>query len=216
MYKACIFDLDGTLLDTVESIAYSANRALKKCGFSEHPIEEYKMFAGDGQLELIRRCVKASGGNNATDVDNVMKEYIKLFKNDCLYHVKPYEGITELLRELKNHDIKVNVLSNKAHINVIYIIDEIFGKDSFDIVMGQQESIERKPSPEGALIIAERLNVKPEECIYIGDTNTDMKTGKSAGMYTIGVTWGFRDYEELREQQPDGIIDKPEEILSIL
>lgn len=214
--KACIFDLDGTTLDTVESIATTANQALQKFGFVPHPQEQYKIFAGDGQIELIKRALKAAGDEKLASFDAVMQEYIQLFKTGCMYHVKPYDGIRELLKALKKQGILIAILSNKAHQNTCAAVEELFGKGYFDYILGQKPEYERKPSAEGVQIILEELGVEADDCLYIGDTSTDMQTGKNASMYTVGVTWGFRDETELITHGADAIIHTPMELLDIL
>ncbi len=216
MFKCCIFDLDGTLLDTVASLAHSANRAMEKFGLPPQPVERYKYFAGDGQIELIKRCVIASGDTYLTNFYKVLHEYIKLFEKDCIYEVKPYDGITELTCWLKANNIKIAVLTNKQHDNALYVLNSVFGENYFDFILGQDDTHEKKPSRTGVDIILRKMNVKEDECIYIGDTNTDMKTGKNAGLFTVGVTWGFRDYEELKKGEPQAIIDSPLQLRDII
>ncbi|MFA9377382.1 MAG: HAD family hydrolase [Lachnotalea sp.] len=215
MYKACIFDLDGTLTDSVESIAYSANRALQECGFRPNPIESYKLFAGDGAAMMLERSLIAAGDTNLKYLEQVKLKYKEFFIKDCLYQVKPYDGIVTLLKELKEKNFKIAVLSNKPHDRAVDVVQTIFGADYFDIILGQTKHIKRKPSPDGALIIADELGLLTSECIYIGDTDTDMITGKSANMFTVGVTWGFRDRHELKENNADYIIDSPLQLLEI-
>lgn len=216
MYKACIFDLDGTLLDTVESIAYSANRALEAYGFTPHPVENYKRYAGDGQVEMLRRSLIDAGDTSFIYIDQVLKSYIELFQKDCTYQVVPYPGIKDVLQELKKRNIRLAVLSNKEHGNVTDVLNTIFGIGYFDAILGQKPTHRKKPSTDGVKILLNELGVKEYECLYIGDTITDMMTGKGVGIYTVGVTWGFRDRDELLKGKADCIIDKPEEILSIL
>lgn len=215
MFKACIFDLDGTLTDSVESIAYSANRAIAAFGFTPNPVEAYKHFAGDGADIMLERSLVAAGDVNLEYFEPVKQKYKELFQKDCMYQVKPYEGIVELLKILKEKNIKIAVLSNKPHNRAVDVVEALFGKDYFDIIMGQSKHIKRKPSPDGALIIADELGLLTSECIYIGDTNTDMITGKSANMFTVGVTWGFRERQELEENNADYIIDSPLQLLEI-
>lgn len=215
MFKACIFDLDGTLADSVESIAFSANRALQEYGFKPNPVESYKQFAGDGADEMLRRSLLAAGDNKLEYFEQVKLKYRELFAKDCMYQVKPYDGILELLKELKDKNIKIAVLSNKPHDRAVDVVEAVFGRDYFDIIIGQSKHINIKPSPDGALIIADELGLLTNECIYIGDTNTDMITGKSANMFTVGVTWGFREREELEENNADYIIDTPLQLLEI-
>lgn len=216
MYRGCIFDLDGTLLDTVASIAHSANEAMACFGWRSNPVENYKGYAGDGQIEMLRRSLYDAGDIQGKDLDKVLTEYTQRFEKGCLYKVVPYPGILELLEELKKRKIKIGVLSNKEHHNVIYMIETIFGKNYFDMVLGQKPSHEKKPSPQGVRLLLKGFGITSEECLYIGDTNTDMKTGKGAGLYTIGVTWGFREEEELRREKADAIISHPMEIVKFL
>lgn len=215
MFKACIFDLDGTLTDSVESIAYSANRALEAYGFKPNPVEEYKLYAGDGADKMLERSLIAAGDTDLVYIEQVKEKYKELFEKDCTYKVTPYEGIVELLQILKDKNIKLAVLSNKPHNRAVDVVETVFGKDYFDIIMGQSKHIKRKPSPDGALIIADELGLLTSECIYIGDTNTDMITGKAANMFTVGVTWGFRDRQELEDNNADYIIDNPLQLLEI-
>lgn len=216
MIKACIFDCDGTLLDTLVSIAYNANLALKDYGFLEIPTEEYKKMVGDGAQELIRRCLKRCGDAQGEHFNEVYKRYQEYFKEGCMYQVKPYDGIEGVLEGLKERGIKTAVLSNKPHEQTLDVITETFRKDVFDMVLGYKPEIARKPAPDGAWKIMDKLNVKKEECLYIGDTNTDMQTGNAAGMHTIGVLWGFRDLKELEENHAEYIIGHPREILDIV
>ena len=216
MYKVGIFDLDGTLADTVESMAYAANRALRRLGLPEQPTEQFKTFAGDGAKELIRRCLRASGDEKCSRFEEMQRLYRAYFGENCMYHVHPYAGIRPLLETMKRQGMKLAVLSNKPHAQAVDVVEKIFGKGCFDYVQGQTEGIPRKPNPVGALHIAEYFGVKRSECLYIGDTNTDMQTGKGAGMFTVGVLWGFRTREELEKNDADWIARHPSEIESLL
>ncbi len=216
MYKVCIFDLDGTIADTVESIAYIGNQVLQEFGLLALPVENYNFYAGDGADELVRRMLEATPNGNKVDYDQVRKVYRQRFAQNPFYHVKPFAGIIEMLEALKKEGIKIAVLSNKPHEAAIDVVAKIFGDKMFHKVQGQTERIPRKPSPVGALALATAFGVEPEECLYCGDTDTDMDTGKAAGMYTIGVTWGFRPRQELLEHHADQIVDTPEEILKIV
>lgn len=216
MYKAFIFDLDGTLADTVESIAYSANMAIEKVGLKGNPIEEYKTFAGDGAAEMLRRSLKAAGDKELKYFSQVEEYYKDIFSKHCMYKVIPYSGIVETLEKLKKAGMKIAVLSNKPHNRTVDVVEGLFGKDYFDFIQGQKPEIERKPSPLGAEKIRDFFGIKSSECVYVGDTDTDMLTGKRANMLTVGVTWGFRDRQELEEYGADRIIDSPKELLELL
>lgn len=214
-FKACVFDLDGTLCDSVESIAVCANRALRDFGRKEATIPEYKVFVGDGVDMLIRRMLRFGGDEECAYFERVKTRYMEYFKEGCLYHVKPYPGMVETLQELKKEGAKLAVLSNKPNQNTKAVIQKVFGEGIFDLVQGQSDAFPRKPDPAAALYLAEQFGVKPEECMYMGDTSTDMKTGTAAGMYTVGVLWGFRTEQELRENGSDAIVGQAEEIVEI-
>lgn len=214
MYQACIFDLDGTLADTVESIANVANQILEKFGLPTQPVNDYKYHAGDGGDVLMERCMRAAGGD-FTHLAEGQKLYREIFAKNPLYKVTVFDGMRETLTELKRRGVRLAVLSNKPHEATYLAVTGLFGDDVFDVIQGLEPGMKRKPAPDGAWKIAEALSVKPEECMYVGDTNTDMQTGKAAGMYTIGVLWGFRDRQELEENHADRIISYPEELLTI-
>lgn len=215
-YEMCIFDLDGTTTDSVGAIAHTANMVLELHGFAAHPVEAYKKFAGDGQFELIKRALTAAGDKNLEEYDAVMADYIKYFKTGCTYNVVPYDGIAELLNSLKSMGIKLATLSNKRHENVISVVETVFGGRIFDEVMGHTDLCPKKPAPDGVIKIIKKYDISPDKCLYIGDTGTDMLTGKNAGVDTVGVTWGFRDRQELVETGAVYIVDSPKEILEII
>ena len=216
MIKAAIFDLDGTLGDTVESITYSANRALQDIGYPPFPVERYKYYAGDGVDELIRRCLRDAGDVECSKFEKLRSIYRDYFSRDCMYHVKPFDGICDMLLELKKRGIRIAVLSNKPHAQSVDVVESLFGKGYFDWIQGQTEKIRRKPAPDGALAIAEKLGVQTEECLYVGDTNTDMQTGNAAHMHPVGVLWGFRERKEIEENGSEFVIEVPSELISVL
>lgn len=216
MIKVCIFDLDGTLADTVESIAYSANRALQKMGLSAFETSRFCYFAGDGSAELIRRCLRENGDIECSRFEEMSSIYGAFFEKDCMYHVEPYPGILDLLKTLKHSNIKISVLSNKPHKQAIDVVETLFGEGYFDYIQGQQEGMKRKPDPDGAIAITKHFQVEPYECLYIGDTSTDMQTGIGAGMFTVGVLWGFRPRQELEENHASEVIGEPMEIMDII
>lgn len=216
MIKAVIFDLDGTLGDTVESIAYSANCALAELGYPSLSVEKFRYFAGDGVDELVRRCLRELGDVRYVQFEKLRYSYKKYFSENCMYHVKPCEGICGMLEELKNRGIRIAVLSNKPHEQSVRVVEDLFGRGYFDCIQGQTEKLRRKPAPDGAFAIAEAFGVRTEECLYVGDTNTDMQTGNAAHMRPVGVLWGFRDRKELEENGSEFVIEKPEELLWVL
>lgn len=211
--KLVIFDLDGTLSDSIHSIKYCTDRALEPLGMGPFSEEDYKYFVGDGAANLIKRALTASGDVENVHFEETFARYKELFAVDCMYEVKPYDGILELLEALKKRGVKLAVLSNKPHAETIRVIEYLFGKDVFDVLHGQIEGVPIKPDPTGAFRIMEQMRVTAEEVLYLGDTATDMKTGKGAGLFTIGALWGFRKREELEESHADAIIGHPMELL---
>ena len=216
MYKVCIFDLDGTLTDTVESLTYSVNATLSELGLSQITEEQCKAFVGSGARKLIERSLKAAGDPELLHVEKAMEVYGRVFKENCTYHVAPYEGIVEMLDVLKVLGVRLAVLSNKPHLQTKDVVATFFGADIFTCVQGQQEGIPRKPDPAAVFMIAKELNVATEECRYIGDSDVDMQTGINAGVRTIGVTWGFRTREELSAYSPWRLADKTEDIMKAI
>lgn len=215
MWKACIFDLDGTLADTLESIAGIANRVLACYGLDPQLVEAFKRFAGDGGRKLMERCLRASGGS-LDCLDEAEQLYRDFFAENPLDQVKPYSGIPETLRTLKRRGLRLAVCSNKPHEAAVQVVEGLFGPDLFDFVQGQMPELPRKPAPDGPLLLARRMGAKPAECLYVGDTNTDMDTGRAAGMYTVGVLWGFRNRAELEAHEARRVICRPEELLALL
>jgi len=213
MIKAVYLDLDGTTVSTIPSLAYSGNRALESVGLKGRPEEEYKYFAGDGARNIIKRALKAAGDTELTKFDAAFAAYSEIFKDGCLYHVSAYDGMKEFLDTVKAKGIKIAVISNKQHPMTKRVIETVYGQGYFDAILGQMDSIAKKPDPEGCHILNEHFGIAPADVMYVGDTNTDMMTGKNARAFTVGVTWGFRPREELEECRPDAIVDAPLEML---
>lgn len=216
MKKAVIFDLDGTLSDSIASIKYCGDKALEAFGFGPFTEQQYKYFVGDGAANLIRRALAAGGDTELVHFQEVFALYREIFRENCMYQVKPYEGIPELIEGLKEKGIKIAVLSNKPHVETVNVIETLFGEGCFDSIQGQKENVAIKPSPEGVFQIMKMLELTAQEILYLGDTATDMKTGKSAGVYTVGALWGFRDRAELEEGGADVIIEHPLQVLKLL
>lgn len=218
MYKCCIFDLDGTLLDTIYALQMSVNKTLERYGLGAVSVEDTKRYVGDGYKKLVERALAACGDEKLVHYEEALADYVKIFSECCLYRVEPYEGITELLEFLKSQDIKIAVLSNKSHDRTVDNVNGVFGPEYFHLVSGERESegIRRKPAPDGLLMCAGELGVEIRDCLYLGDTNTDMETGLAAGADTVGVTWGFRDRAELEVYHPAYIVNHPAEIIQIV
>ena len=214
--KACIFDLDGTLTYTLESMTYSVNLTLKEMGLSQITKDQCRMFVGNGARVLIEESLKVSGDPKASRIEEGMKIYGRIFDQNCTYHVTPYEGIPEMLKALKDRGIHLAVLSNKPDRQTVKVVKEIFGDNIFDYAQGQKDGIRRKPAPDGVWYLMEQMQVSKEECLYIGDSEVDAATGKNAGLKTIGVLWGFRDRKTLETAGADHLIERPEELLQFV
>lgn len=214
--KDCIFDLDGTLTNTLESMTYSVNLTLKEMGLSQITKDQCRMFVGNGARVLIEESLKVSGDPKASRIEEGMKIYGRIFDQNCTYHVTPYEGIPEMLKALKDRGIHLAVLSNKPDRQTVKVVKEIFGDNIFDYAQGQKDGIRRKPAPDGVWYLMEQMQVSKEECLYIGDSEVDAATGKNAGLKTIGVLWGFRDRKTLETAGADHLIERPEELLQFV
>ena len=215
MVKLCIFDMDGTTVNTINSIAYFANNALNKYGLSSIDTEKYKIIVGNGAKVLVERMIELTGGTKE-QFEKVLVEYNTTYDNDFMYLTEAYEGIIVMLKTLKEMGVESIILSNKPHQTALKVSNELFGDDLIKRCFGGREGIPLKPDPQAVYEILELEGVKKEECIYIGDTSTDMKTGKGAGLYTVGVLWGFRGREELESSGADVIISNPRELIDIV
>lgn len=215
MIKMCIFDLDGTLADTLASIAHAVNRGLEYFGYGARPVEEYKYYAGDGLDMALKRALYRAGDTEGRCLTEGAPLVRRWLAQEPLYRVEPYPGIREVLDRMKARSMKVAVLSNKPHREAVQVVEALFGRGYFDRIQGQEEGLPRKPDPTGALQTARELKTAPESCLYVGDTDTDMLTGNRAGMYTVGVAWGFRGVQELEESGARRIVYEPGELLSL-
>lgn len=212
MKKLCIFDLDGTLLNTLDSIAYYVNDTMKHFGLPVIETEKIRTFVGNGAKNLISRSLRYNGSE--LDAEKVLSVYIEKYNSDALYLVKPYEGIPELLSKLHENGVTLAVLSNKPHSSTSIMIDEIFGKDLFSVVRGPYNNEKIKPDPAVANEIAKGF--ERENCFFIGDSDVDIETGKNALMHTVGVTWGFRDRDVLQNAGAEKIVSKAADIADIV
>lgn len=215
-YQCFIFDLDGTLVNSIWALTKSVNDTMKAFGIAPIDTEQCKRFVGEGYKKLVERALIHGGDKTLSHYEEALIRYQQVFKDCCLYRVKPYGGIPELLAQLKERGIRLAVLSNKPHPRALDNVNAIFGEGFFDLVNGQREEIPRKPDPAGALLTARALGVKPESCLYIGDSPTDIKTGRAAGMDTAAVLWGFRSEQELRACAPTYVAARPMELLSLV
>ncbi|RXJ94068.1 HAD family hydrolase [Arcobacter sp. AHV-9/2010] len=212
MKKTLIFDLDGTLLDSIYDIALCMNEVLTSLKLDTYKIDEYKYFVGSGMDVLIDNALKSS----IELKDEATKRFKELYEFNLHKNTNPYEGIYELLDELVRLDCNLAVLSNKPDFMTKEYVKTIFKDYPFLEVHGQKEHLAKKPDPIQALNIASKLKINPSEIFFVGDTKVDMQTAKSANMKAIGVLWGFRDEKELKEHGADYIVKEPLEIINII
>lgn len=216
MIKLCIFDLDGTVLDTVQSIAHFGNTALTMNGIEPINAEEYKYLAGKGVANLIRGMLNFRNCYTDALYQKVFRDYNAAYDANVTYKTTVFEGLKEVLDSIKAWGIRMAVVSNKPDFATRTVVNAIYGEGYFDFVTGQVPGGPLKPDPTTVLAVMDQFGAAREECLYIGDTSTDMQTGKNAGMYTIGVLWGFRGREELLENGADLLIEKPCELYNYL
>ncbi len=214
-YKGIIFDLDGTLVDSLEDLANAGNSVLEKNGLKIHPVEKYRYFVGDGLRTLIERIAPQFQDDNQK-VAELMLEFEQIYTSSWKEKSRLYAGIPELIRILKEGGVQLAVFSNKLHSFTQLIIDEFFDETVFAAIRGQQEGVAKKPDPKGVFLICKSLGLAVDEMVFVGDSATDMRTAKNAGMKSIGVEWGFRDRQELQENGADWIVGQPKEISEIV
>ena len=210
MYKAVIFDLDGTLLNTLEDLANACNYALVECGLPTYQVEKYKKFVGDGRYKLIERIIPEA--KKTPELFNkVLSLYDEYYEKHMMDVTKPYAGIIELLDDLNEKGLKLAVVSNKPHEFTTKVVKTIF-EDRLQLVFGQRVNFPTKPDPATVFEVFKNFKVTPEECIYVGDSNVDIMTAKNAGIKSIGVAWGFRGKEELEAEGADFIVSTAQEL----
>ncbi len=214
--KACIFDLDGTLTSTLDSIHYSVNETLREMDLPDITKEECRQFVGDGARCLMERTLCRIGEENVCRIDEAMEVYGRIFDENCTYLVEPYDGIVDMLQKLKERNIQLAVLSNKPHPQTVKVVREIFGEGIFSYVQGQKDGMPKKPDPTGVWKLQEKMKVSREDCLYVGDSEVDIRTGHAAGLETVGVLWGFRSKKALEDAGAENLITHPREILDFL
>lgn len=212
--RAVIFDLDGTLLNTLDDLADSANEALAAAGLPVHPVDAYRTFVGDGINMLVQRIIPA-GRCDDEMVAHVLALYRAAYGRRWNSRTKPYAGMPETLHELSFKPVKLAVLSNKPQKFTELCITHHLPGNPFHLVFGQRDNVPPKPDPAGALEIALAFQVAPSEVIFVGDSKTDMNTAAAAGMRAIGVSWGFRPVEELRSHGAEIVVNHPAELLEL-
>lgn len=211
-YKAVIFDLDGTLVNSLDDLADATNYALRHFGQQVHSISAFMKMIGDGTRTLISRALAADKQELVEQVLAAMREkYMQI----CLDKTRPYNGLEQALEDLKKQGIKMGVLTNKDQKMAEKIVRHFFG-DTFEIIIGGNNGVPVKPEPTALLGVLERFGVKPNEALFVGDSNVDVKTAKAAKVKAVGVKWGFRGEAELREAGAEYIIDEPQKLIELV
>ena len=209
MYDTIIFDLDGTLTNTLEDIADAMNRALRLHGLPEHPTEAYRMMIGNGARKLAERAV----GEHREQMETVLADYQAYYETHTQVKTKPYPGIPETLKALQAAGVNLCVLSNKPHADTMNVVTSFFPEIEWAMIRGQMPGVPVKPDPAGAQAMVDALCVQPGHCLYAGDSGVDMETARNAGMVPVGVLWGYRDAQELTENGALKLVERPEELV---
>lgn len=214
---AILFDLDGTLLDTLRDLADSGNEVLRGRGFPPHPLEAFRHFVGHGMDQLVRNIFpEGQRPVGEAEIAAVLAEYRAAYTRNWQRTTVPYPGIPELLDALVAQGLPIGVVSNKAHDFTCQCVETFLAPWSWDVILGHREGQPRKPDPAGALEAAASLGVAPRDCLFVGDSDVDMQTACRAGMKAVGVAWGFRSVGELKAAGAETILDRPLDLLALI
>ncbi len=214
-FKAVVFDLDGTLLDTLVDLADACNRVLRKHDYPVHPVDAYKYFVGDGLQLLIERIIPAHA-RQPEKINRLLLDFKEDYQQNWNVQSCMYPGVTRMLDRLQEAGLILSVLSNKPHEFTLLCVEQLLPDWHFSPVFGARPDVPKKPDSAGAVEIASILRLEPAKILYVGDTATDMKTAKGAGMFAVGALWGFRTEEELLESGADRVIAAPPDLLELL
>ena len=215
MKKLVIFDLDGTLLNTIEDLGQAANYALERNGYATHSMASYPYFVGNGVRRLITRVLPEDARDDES-IDRVLGDFLEYYDVHCTDYTKPYNGMTDLLQDLRFQGVALAVASNKYQKAVDKIIPHYFPDIPFIAIEGHREGVNVKPDPSVIFAILAQAGVAKADTLYVGDSGVDMETGRRACIDTVGVTWGFRSKKELVEYHADVIVNNPVDILDIV
>ncbi len=214
MINSIIFDLDGTLLNTIEDLANACNYALTTLGYKTHEVEKYKTFVGNGRYKLVERMLPEDN-RSVENIEKALELFDSYYEKHMIDMTKPYDGIMEMLDCLISKSINIAVVSNKPHEFTTEVVKNYFG-DRFEVVYGHKKNTKEKPDPWAVLEVIDKFKVNKDECLYVGDSEIDINTAKNAGVKSVGVEWGFRGKGELESAGANYIVNKPEQILEIL
>jgi phosphoglycolate phosphatase len=213
-YKAVIFDLDGTLVNSIKDIADAMNKVLLQKKYNTYSYEVYKTFVGSGLKNLVIKAIPFDEPSEE-EVDACVKEMLKIYSENCTNKTIPYDGVLELLKILEEHNIKISILSNKEDTLTKKVAAALL-PNTISPVLGLKEEVLKKPNPKVALEIAKEISIRPEEIIFVGDSDVDIQLAKNAGFLPVGVSWGFRSRQELIENGAATVLDLPSDLLQLL
>ena len=211
--KAVIFDLDGTLVNSLADLAGATNHVLAEAGYPVHPVEAYRHFVGNGLDVLLRRALPAGRPDTAAVYAALLERVRQRYDTHWHDQTVPYPGVTELLAGLARHGLPIMVLSNKPDPWVVPCVRYFFPETSFIVARGARPDVPRKPDPQAALALAAQVGVAPEQVAFVGDSSVDMRTAVNAGMPGFGATWGFREREELLSSGASALLEQPDDLL---
>lgn len=214
MIKAVLFDLDGTLVDSLTDLAEGVNRAIAKKGFSTHPTEAFKYFVGDGIPKMIERALPENHRDDNT-INEIKQEFLEYYSVHYADNTYAYAGMPELVSTLKEQGFIVAVVTNKQQDMADEVVKSLYG-NVFDLIFGKRDGIPAKPDPTAALMAMKQLGVIPDECVFIGDSGMDVATAVNSGAVPVGELWGFRQKNELLKNGAKYVISKPQELLDII
>lgn len=215
-FKGIIFDLDGTLVNSLEDIADSMNHILKSYAFPTHELEAYYRFIGNGIRNLVQETLPKEVSKEEELILNCFDLMMEKYRNNCTNKTRPYNGIRELLNELVKRGIKIAIFSNKVDELTKKVVRSLFPNWNFEVIVGVSSEVPRKPNPLGILYISKKMGIQPDEIIYLGDTGSDMQAANNAGSYAVGALWGYRTKEELFSNGAKCLINHPLELVPLL
>lgn len=213
--RGIVFDLDGTLVDTLGTIAAALNHGLGVLGLPEHPPARVATMVGEGVRVLCELALPERSRSDAALLERLLAEVRAFYDRNVLLHARMYDGVEELLRALAGRGVRLAVLSNKPDPLTVATIEGLGLAPLFSVVLGHRDAFPRKPDPTSARFVLERLGVRPAEALYVGDTPIDLRTARAAGIPSVAVTWGFRGRPELEAERPDHVVDHAAEVLPI-
>lgn len=213
-FRAVVFDLDGTLIDTLADLGASMNQTLEENGFPQWPLDSYRQMVGNGMRRLTERALRNSA--SPENVERILKRFLVVYDQNCTRMSKPYEGVLELASALRRASVSLAVVTNKTEEQAQKIVRHFFGPDQFFPVFGNIPGRKTKPDPAATWEALEKLHIQSEEALFVGDSNVDVETAKNAGLPCAGAVWGFRGAEELRQAGADWLIKQPLDLLKLI